>query len=679
MELGYGKLQRNNINTLQYAVHPELGLVWGDGQALLLTPLSNVGSQVICGDPVTLRKHEKVKTVAWSAEVSTGCRHLAVSTGQVVSVWLVKGTETTSLTSEQVAHLDISPLPQGLLWHPSEPILCILARDKIVATLDQHSSSRPVVLDMSNRGHVCTGVWVTGDDPCLLVAVKKKTSIDFMVFNKWGKGTKPNIADATVITMESSVNIRSMTSVGNNLVAMTTDLPLETLCCQGDMFDTSDGIFEPIHNSDTEDKTDSVDELSAVSTGPVDLTALCATRRHPPAPPLLFRQLPKPAVKETAELVLFRVDSTDVRELSRVGLSRIITPDLIAANPRCGHITVGSNTADTLQVFSLQEGTRLKTLQEIILTDGEKAKGIHMPDQGCVVAMVGKRMEQDFAALLSTSTQEMYQLRLRCFELKDLQETSQKEEKVELYQLRLPNGGVFPTLLTAGLGRHQSEAQTNTSPNPRQSHLLQDVTKPSQQTVGNEEPLLGARRNTCYESCTSDCSGDLPSHNVATSLKSMQHFSKGNKEVITTEHQSVTDLKLLPSLKDTLRTVESLEREMKQQVEKITQVKENLIAYSRIHTRDAQQYPEYPSLENAQVVHIAYEDLELSDEKVVKMFLLDRGMLKLGVVQEVFGLRTVEMCCKEGFVVVSANKDGYIPLRLAAGSFITIRGEKNQS
>ncbi|KAI8504606.1 hypothetical protein Bbelb_177240 [Branchiostoma belcheri] len=439
MELGYGKLQRNNMNTLQYTVHPDLGLVWGDGQALLLTPLSHVGSHVTCGDPVTLRKHEKVKTVAWSAEVSAGCRHLAVSTGQVVSVWLVKGTETTNLTSEQVAHLDISALPQGMLWHPSEPILCILARDKIVTTLDQHSNSRPVVLDMSNRGHVCTGVWVTGDNPCLLVAVKKKTSVDFMVFNKWGKDTKPNIADATVITMESSVNIRSMTSVGNNLVAMTTDLPLETLCCHGDMFDTSDGIFEPIHNSDTEDKNHSVDELSAVSTGPVDLTALCATRRRTPAPPLLFRQLPKPAVKETAELVLFRVDSTDVRELSRVGLTRIITPDLIAANPRCGHITVGSNTADTLQVFSLQEGTRLKKLQEIILTDGEKAKGIHMPDQGCVVAMVGKCMEQDFTALLPTSTQEMYQLRLRCFELKDLQETSQKEEKVELSQLRLPN------------------------------------------------------------------------------------------------------------------------------------------------------------------------------------------------------------------------------------------------
>ncbi|CAH1270511.1 WDCP [Branchiostoma lanceolatum] len=413
MELGYGKLQRNNINTLQYGVHPDLGVVWGDGQALLLTPLTRVGSHVTCGDPVTLRKLEKVKTVAWSAEVSRGCRYLAVSTGHVVSVWLVKGTDATKLTSDQVAHLDISPLPQGLLWHPSKPILCILARDKMVAaTLDQQNSSKPVVLDLSNRGQICAGVWVTGDGPCLLVAVKKKTSVDFMIFHRWDKQTKINLADATVISMETPVNIRSMTSVGSDIVAMTTDLPLETLCCQGDMFDT-DEIFEPVHNSDTEVKSHSVDGLSAVSTGPIDLTSLCATRRGTPAPLTLFRQLPRPAVKETAELVLFRVDSTDVKELSRVGLTRIITPDLITANHRCGHITVGSNTADTLQVFSLQEGTTLKKLQEITLTDGEKAKGIYMPDQGCVVAMVGKPIEQDFSALLPTSTQEMYQLRLR--------------------------------------------------------------------------------------------------------------------------------------------------------------------------------------------------------------------------------------------------------------------------
>ncbi|XP_078609165.1 WD repeat and coiled-coil-containing protein-like [Branchiostoma floridae x Branchiostoma japonicum] len=668
MELGYGNLQRNNINTLQHAVHPDLGLVWGNGQALLLTPLTHMGSHVTCGEPVTLRKLEKVKAVAWSAEVNKGCRYLAVSTGQVVTVWLVKGTETSNVTSDKVAHVDISALPQGLVWHPSKPVLCILTGDKIVITRDQQSSSSPVVLDVSNRGRICTGVWVTGDDPRLVVAVKKKTSVDFMVFNKLDKETNLNLADATVIAMETPVNIRSMTSLGHNLVAMTTDLPLETLCCQGDMFDTSDEIFGPIRNSSTEDGT-----LSTQSTGPIDLTSLCATRRDTPAPLMLFRQLPRPAVKDKAELVLFRVDSTDVRELSRVGLAKIITPDLIAANYRSGHITVGSNTADTLQVFSLQEGTTLKKLQEITLTDGDKAKGIHMPDQGCVVAMVGKPMEQDFSALLPTSTQEMYQLKLRCFELKDIQNMSPKEEKVELSQLRLPSGGVLPSLFTHGQEQHRTEARTSSTQDKTQSPLLQDVTNIPQQALGRDLLVHGARRNT------SECMGaeDLLSHNLAASLKSPQHSSVGNEEVTNSQHQNA-DSKLLPGLMGTLHSVESIEREMKQQIEKITRIKQSLVAYSRIsqHTSNVQQHPEYPGLENAEVVHITYEDSKLS-EKIVKSFLLDRGMLKLEAVKEVFGLKTVELFCKGDFIVVTANKDGYIPLKFSAGSNIIIRGRSS--
>ncbi|XP_035679747.1 WD repeat and coiled-coil-containing protein-like [Branchiostoma floridae] len=668
MELGYGSLQRNNINTLQHAVHPDLGVVWGDGQALLLTPLTHVGSHVACGEPVTLRKLEKFKAVAWSAEVNKSCRYLAVSTGQVVSVWLVKGTEASNLTSDKVAHLDISALPQGLLWHPSKPILCILAGDKIAITRDQQSSSNPVVLDVSNRGHICTGVWVPGDDPRLIVAVKNKRSVEFMVFNKLDEETNSNLPDATVITIETPVNIRSMTSVGNSLVAMTTDLPLETLCCQGDMFDTSDEILEPIRNSSTEDGTSSIQ-----STGPIDLTALCATRRDIPAPLTLFRQLPKPAVKETAELVLFRVDSTEVRELSRVGLAKIITPDLIAANHRSGYITVGSNTADTLQVFSLQEGTTLKKLQEITLTDGDKAKGIHMPDQGFVVAMVGKPMEQQFSALLPTSTQEMYQLRLRCFELKDIQNTSPKEEKVELSQLRLPSGGVLPSLFTCGQEQHRTEAQTSSSQDNTRSPLLQDVTNIPQQALGRDLLVLGARRNT------SECRGaeDLLSHNLAANLKSKQHSSVGNEGVTNSQHQNA-DSKLLPGLMDTLHSVESLEGEMRQQIEKITRIKQSLVAYSRIsqHTSNVQEHPEYPGLENAEVVHITYEDSKLS-EKIVKAFLLDRGLLKLEAVKAAFGLRTVELFCKGDFVVVTANKDGYIPLKFSAGSNIIIRGRSS--
>ncbi|XP_074650273.1 uncharacterized protein LOC141905329 isoform X1 [Tubulanus polymorphus] len=122
--------------------------------------------------------------------------------------------------------------------------------------------------------------------------------------------------------------------------------------------------------------------------------------------------------------------------------------------------------------------------------------------------------------------------------------------------------------------------------------------------------------------------------------------------------------------------ISAIECEVKQQALLLERLSKQMdtLSTSLSEISVVQNY-QYPTIDEIELAYLMYTS-EIDEESIQKTFLLDNGRLKFEAVLEAFGLVSLELIIDDIAVVVSANADGYIPMKFDCGSAMHIRGRR---
>ncbi|XP_053523124.1 WD repeat and coiled-coil-containing protein isoform X6 [Artibeus jamaicensis] len=227
MELGKGKLLRTGLNALYQAVHPVHGLVWTDGNQVVLTDVQLQSGEAKFGDSEVIGQFEHVCAVSWAPPGAADTPPLlAVQHTQHVTVWqLCPSTMGTSkwLMSETCEIRESLPvLPQGCVWHPQSAVLTVLTSQDVSVFHNVCCDSSRVKVDSSAQGLVHCACW-TPDGQRLVVAAG--SSLHSYIWDSAQKTLRRG-SSSSVLGVDSS--LRSISAAGDSQVAVATELPLDT-------------------------------------------------------------------------------------------------------------------------------------------------------------------------------------------------------------------------------------------------------------------------------------------------------------------------------------------------------------------------------------------------------------------------------------------------------------------
>ncbi|KAK3701035.1 hypothetical protein RRG08_063288 [Elysia crispata] len=117
----------------------------------------------------------------------------------------------------------------------------------------------------------------------------------------------------------------------------------------------------------------------------------------------------------------------------------------------------------------------------------------------------------------------------------------------------------------------------------------------------------------------------------------------------------------------------SVERQVKTQKNSIESLQQRLKNLSVAVEESCCVFPtKYQELSRPELIQVVCERPGSANE--TKTFLLDNGRLKLEAVQLAFGLSIVELCLDDIPCVLSANVDGYIPIKFLPSTTVHITG-----
>lgn len=225
--MGNGKLPRTGLNSLSQAVHPTWGLVWTDGNRVVLTDLQLHSGEAKFGDSQVIGRFESVCGVSW-APVSTvhSPALLAVQHRKLVSVWQLCPSTASKWQVTQTSEVrELLPiLPQGCVWHPKDDVLTVLTAQSVSIFPNVHQDGSRVKVDVNTKGRVYCACW-TLDGQRLVVAVDSS-----LLSYIWDSSQKSLHSCSFCPVFAVNCSIRSITATGNSQVAIATELPLHKLC-----------------------------------------------------------------------------------------------------------------------------------------------------------------------------------------------------------------------------------------------------------------------------------------------------------------------------------------------------------------------------------------------------------------------------------------------------------------
>ncbi|RUS90346.1 hypothetical protein EGW08_001841 [Elysia chlorotica] len=252
--------------------------------------------------------------------------HLCVVHQQNVTVWRVSGA-LPRLSFKQVRKINVRPVPQGCLWHPSNDILCLLSRHQCSFYFKHDENKASYAFPALESGKISCGCW-SPDGTKLILGIGTA-----LLIYRW-EDVGQSISDFSAAAWRIpglEGQLTSISPVLKDSVVVATEMSLETLCRQ-DLFTVPDIRSSP-----------SADGIIRPDTSASPSEALFNLRRNEQAPGA-----------NASSLVLIHLhDSGDPSKLTSVPLKGVVTPDILLYEKSSQCVVVGSNTQRQIHIYAV--------------------------------------------------------------------------------------------------------------------------------------------------------------------------------------------------------------------------------------------------------------------------------------------------------------------------------------
>ncbi|KFV02411.1 WD repeat-containing protein C2orf44, partial [Pterocles gutturalis] len=699
MELGKAKLLRTGLNALYQAIHPMHGIAWTDGKQVMLTALYYHNGELRFGDSSVVGQFEHVHGLYWGPCCSTDTPALlAVQHKKHVSVWQLgystaeKNKPLISQTCEVGEPFPV--LSQGCVWHPKKEVLAVLTkRDASVLHAVRTDNTR-VKADIKSSGLIHCACW-TKDGNRLVVAIG--SALHSYI---WDDAQKTLNTCSFCPVFDVGGYICAIEATLDFQIAVATELPLDNICGlnAGIAFDMPSGTETgssisqsslvlgdeeyslDLRRKSTDSDRSCVDSVASSSSGPVDLTHILANhRRSDPGPLITLKRKDSAATngQDSSHLILVTFERK-VTTTRKVTIPGILVPDIMAFDLRAQIVAVASNTSNIVLVYSVMSSC-MPHIQQIQLEKNERPKGLCFLTDKLLLILIGKQKFPE-PSLIPSSSSDRYVMRLMIKELMLEEGSSALPETKQNMIYNFESSVNIP-------GRRKFFENLATEDQPQSRELL-TPRKTVIKSPSGRRRLIEEGKTPSYEQSSSSSVSDLdekklpgdpsvalealdaePTNRSVSLLSSRPTSPKVQFSVI--QETSSSKLNILPTERGMSHISRNLERlcgsfnELQLSLSEITDFAKNGRRISLA----------YPCSQEPPVVHITYQK-SFSNGAVTeetKDVLLCDGKIHLNLVQQLFDLPVIEMKHGSSWIVLTADKDGFVPLIFKATQEIIIR------
>ncbi|NXG13469.1 WDCP protein, partial [Grallaria varia] len=708
MELGKAKLLRTGLNALYQAIHPVHGIAWTDGKQVILTALYYQNGELKFGDSSVVGQFEHVHGLYWGPCCSADTTALlAVQHKKHVSIWQL-GYSTVErkkpLISQTCEVGEPFPLlSQGCVWHPKKEVLAVLTkRDASVLHAVRTDNTR-VKADIKSSGLIHCACW-TKDGNRLVVAIG--SALHSYIWDNTQKTL--NICSFCPV-FDVGGYICAMEATLDFQIAVATELPLDNICGfnAGIAFDVPSSteagslisqsalvLGDEEYSMDMRRKSidsdrSGVDSVASSSSGPVDLTHILANhRRSDPSPHITLKRKDSAAIngQDSSHLILVTFERK-VTTTRKVTIPGILVPDIMAFDLRAQIVAVASNTSNIVLVYSVTSSC-MPHIQQIQLEKNERPKGLCFLTDKLLLILIGKQKFPEPNLIPSTSS-DRYVIRLMIKELmleenpSALPETKQNifynfESSVNIPGKRK----FFENLATEDQPQSREllipRSTVIQSPSGRR-RLIEEVKSPSYEQSSSssvsdlDEKRLPGDSSVALETLDAEPTNrsmSLRGFGSPTRISSRPTSPKVQFNVIQ-ETPSSPKNNNLPNE----RGVSHISRNLERLCGSFSELQVSLSEITDFARNGRRISLAYPCSQEPPVIHITYQK-SFSNGSVIeetKDVLLCDGKIHLSLVQQLFDLPVIEMKHGSSWIVLTADKDGFVPLIFKATQEIIIR------
>ncbi|KAM9195882.1 WD repeat and coiled-coil-containing protein-like [Mergus octosetaceus] len=707
MELGKAKLLRTGLNALYQAIHPVHGIAWTDGKQVVLTALYYQNRELKFGDSSVVGQFEHVHGLYWgpccSAEMPA---LLAVQHKKHVSVWQLgcSAAEKSKPLISQTCEIG-EPFPllsQGCVWHPKQEVLAVLTkRDASVLHAVRTDNSR-VKADIKSSGLIHCACW-TKDGNRLVVAIG--SALHSYI---WDDAQKTLNVCSFCPVFDVGGYICAMEATLDFQIAVATELPLDNICglnagitfdtpsatetgsliSQSMVFGDEEYSMDLRRRSTDSDRSGTVDSIASSSSGPMDLTHILANhRRSDPGPLITLKRKDSATIngQDSSYLILVTFERK-VTTTRKVTIPGILVPDIMAFDLRAQIVAVASNTSNIVLVYSVTSSC-MPHIQQIQLEKNERPKGLCFLTDKLLLILIGKQKfpEPNF---IPSSSSDRYVMRLMAKELmleedsSALPDTKQHMLYSFVSSVNIPGKRkFFENLATEDQGPSREllipRSTVIQSPSGRR-RLIEEVKSPSYEQSSSssvsdlDEKKLPGDASVALENLDAEPTNrSMALLGFGTPARPSSRPASPKVQFSVIQETSSSKNNNLPSERGMSHISRNLERlcgsfnELQLSLSEITDLAKNGRRVSLA----------YPCSQEPPVVHITYQKC-FSNGAVTeetKDVLLCDGKIHLNLVQQLFDLPIIEMKHGSSWIVLTADKDGFVPLIFKAAQEIIIR------
>uniref|UniRef100_A0A8U7M8E4 WD repeat and coiled-coil-containing protein n=1 Tax=Corvus moneduloides TaxID=1196302 RepID=A0A8U7M8E4_CORMO len=429
--------------------------------------------------------------------------------------------------------------------------------------------------------------------------------------------------------------------------------------------------------------------------GPVDLTHILANhRRSDPSPLITLKRKDSAAAngQDSSHLILVTFERK-VTTTRKVTIPGILVPDIMAFDLRAQIVAVASNTSNIVLVYSVTSSC-MPHIQQIQLEKNERPKGLCFLTDKLLLILIGKQRFPE-PNLIPSSSSDRYIIRLMVKELM-LEENSSAlpETKQNMFynfesSISIPGKRkFFENLATEDQPQSREllipRRTVIQSPSGRR-RLIEEVKSPSYEQSSSssvsdlDEKRLPGDSSVALETLDAEPTNrsvSLRGFGSPSRISSRPTSPKVQFNVIQ-ETSNYPKNNNLPSERGMSHISRNLERlcgsfnELQLSLSEITDFARNGRRISLA----------YPYSQEPPVVHVTYQKSfpNGSVTEETKDVLLCDGKIHLSLVQQLFDLPVIEMKHGSSWIVLTADKDGFVPLIFKATQEIIIRDGTDSS
>ncbi|NXU49975.1 WDCP protein, partial [Turnix velox] len=705
MELGKAKLLRTGLNALYQAIHPVHGIAWTDGKQVILTALYYHNGELRFGDSSVVGQFEHVHGLYWGPCCTTDTPALlAVQHKKHVSVWQLgystaeKNKPLISQTCEVGEPFPL--LSKGCVWHPKKEILAVLTkRDASVLHAVRTDNTR-IKAEIKSSGLIHCACW-TKDGNRLVIAIG--SALHSYI---WDDAQKTLNTCSFCPIFDVGGYICAIEATLDFQIAVATELPLENICGlnAGIAFDTPPGtetssltsqsalvIGDEEYSMDLRRKSidsdrSGTDSVASSSSGPVDLTHILTNRRRSdPSPLITLRRKDSAASngQDSSHLILVTFERK-VTTTRKVTIPGIPVPDIMAFDLKAQIVSVASTTSNIVLVYSVTSSC-MPHVQQIRLEKCERPKGLCFLTDKLLLILIGKQKIPE-TSVIPTSSSDRYVMRLMIKELM-LEEDSSSSPEIKQNIFHNSESSVnIP-------GKRKFFENIATEDQPQSRELLIPRNRIMQSPSGRRR-LIEEAKSLSYEQSSSSSVSDpdekrLPG-DPSVALETLD-AEPTNRSMSLTGSTRLSSRPTSPKVQFSVsketsnsprnnnlpseRGITHISRNLDRLCGSFNELQLSLYEITDFAKNGRRISLAYPCSQEPPVIHIIHQK-SFSNGAVTeetKDVLLCDGKIHLNLVQQLFDLPIIEMKHGSSWIVLTADKDGFVPLIFKAAQEIIIR------